>query len=499
MGFLGIDLSTIFSIQNLVAIFGGTFVGLLFGALPGLGVSIALVLLLPLTYNMAPVSGILLLLAAFQAAEYGGSISAITLGIPGTVAAAATCFDGNVLAKKSSPGKALAYSLVASTIGGLVGGLVLATLTKPIGRFALRLSDPEYFLIGIVGLLAVSGLSSKDRTKSLISAVLGLMASTVGVDVITGQMRFVFGRRELLDGFRLMGVMVGVFGISEMLSIVSEHLHTKYITDTRGLKTHLSWKELKSVAKPISLGSLIGVILGIIPGLGSSASTFLSYTTAKKISKHPEEFGQGSPEGIAAPEAANNATVGGALVPLLSLGIPGSSSAAIVVGAFIIHGIFPGPSLFKSDITLVNGILFGFILTTIVMFIVGKLTTPLFARILVIPNTVLAPLIWILAFTGVFADRGQFFDLWMALAFGIFSFIMKKLNYSMPTFVLSFILGSIIEQSLRRSLIMSFGSYSIFVTRPYALILLLVIVAMLIGPYVVQFVKKRKEKKAETA
>lgn len=499
MDFLGIDLSTIFSIQNLVAIFGGTFVGLLFGALPGLGVSIALVLLLPLTYNMAPVSGILLLLAAFQAAEYGGSISAITLGIPGTVAAAATCFDGNVLAKKSSPGKALAYSLVASTIGGLVGGLVLATLTKPIGRFALRLSDPEYFLIGIVGLLAVSGLSSKDRTKSLISAVLGLMASTVGVDVITGQMRFVFGRRELLDGFRLMGVMVGVFGISEMLSIVSEHLHTKYITDTRGLKTHLSWKELKSVAKPISLGSLIGVILGIIPGLGSSASTFLSYTTAKKISKHPEEFGQGSPEGIAAPEAANNATVGGALVPLLSLGIPGSSSAAIVVGAFIIHGIIPGPSLFKSDITLVNGILFGFILTTIVMFIVGKLTTPLFARILVIPNTVLAPLIWILAFTGVFADRGQFFDLWMALAFGFFSFIMKKLNYSMPTFVLSFILGSIIEQSLRRSLIMSFGSYSIFVTRPYALILLLVIVAMLIGPYVVQFVKKRKEKKAETA
>src|SRR5699024_1495440 len=319
MEIMNFDIGSLFSVSVLFAIVLGTFVGLIIGALPGLGAVLAMVLLLPLTYNMEPLAAILLLLSTYQAAEYGGSISAIILGIPGTPAALVTVFDGNKLAREGKPGKAIAYSLVASSIGGLVGGLALLFLSVPLAQFASDISSPEFFLIGLIGLLAIGALSSEDVTKGYISVILGLMAGTVGLDVITGESRFTFGQIELTEGINLIALLVGMFGFSEIFLLISDNLHTKYIKDKKGLKTNLSFKNFKNVLKPIGLGSTIGTIIGIIPGMGAGPSAWFAYSAAKNLSKNPQKFGTGYPPGITAPESANNATVGGALIPLLSL------------------------------------------------------------------------------------------------------------------------------------------------------------------------------------
>jgi putative tricarboxylic transport membrane protein len=490
MDLFGFNIVSLFTWSNILAIAFGTFVGMLIGALPGLGATLAIVLLLPLTYTMEPLASILMLLAAYQAAEYGGSISSIILGIPGTPAAAATVLDGNPLAKQSSPGKALAYSLYASTIGGLFGGLVLLFLSVPLVKLALAMSDPEFFLIGILGLIAVVALSSRDVTKSLISVVLGLMAGTVGMDIISAAPRFTFGRPELMDGINIIALLVGMFAFSEILVMVSEELRKKYVTDRTGLKTKLTMKEFKRVVKPIGIGSVIGSIVGIFPGMGAGPASWFAYSEAKRVSKKPEEFGKGSPEGIAAPEAANNAVVGGALVPLLSLGIPGSASTAIIMGAFIIHGLQPGPRLFSTEVELVYGIFYGFLLTTFAMFILGKYITTLFARVLTVPNPILVPTVLVFSIIGIYAAHYLFFDLWFALLIGLISFIARKLDFSLPSFILAFVLSPIIEESFRRSLILSEGSYSIFFTRFYSILILLIILAIV----VVSIIKWRKEK-----
>lgn len=479
MGFFEIDFSSLFSFYNLFAILIGTFVGLLIGALPGLGAIIAVVLLLPFTYSLSPIAAILMLLATYQSAEYGGSISSIILGVPGTPAAAATILDGNTLAKKNSPGKALAYSLTASTIGGLVGGFVLIFLSVPLTSLALRFSSPEYFLIAILGLLAVGGLSSKDKTKSMISVVLGLIASTVGMDMFTGQLRFTLGRVELMDGISLVALMVGMFAITEIFVMIGEGVKKKYASKSQGLKTKLTFKEFKSVIKPISTGSGLGSIVGIFPGMGAGTAAWFSYSAAKKMSKKPDEFGKGNPEGIAAPESANNATVGGSLIPLLSLGIPGSPTIAVVMGGFIIHGIQPGPKLFETEATLVYSILYGFLLTTIAMYVLGRLITPMFSRVLTIPNYMLIPMVLMLSIVGAYASNGLHFDLWFILVIGMIFFVLRKLDFSLPSFILAFVLGPIVEENLRRALLVSDGSYAIFVTRPFSIMILALMVVLI--------------------
>ncbi len=472
---------SLFSIEILFAICLGTVAGLIIGALPGLGASIAIVLLLPVTYSLSPLAAILLLLAAYQSAEYGGSISSIILGIPGTGAAVATVLDGHPMAKKTSPGKALAYSLTASTVGGLFGGIILLFLSVPLAKFSLRLSDPEFFLIGVLGLLAVTALSSKDFIKSMISVVLGLMAGMVGIDLFTGSSRFIFGRPELMEGINIIVILVGLFALSEVFSMISKDIGTKNNSEFQNLKARITFKEFKGVSKSTGVGSVIGAIVGIIPGMASGASSWFAYSAAKKVSNNPETFGQGNPDGIAGPEAANNATVGGALIPLLALGIPGTAAIAIVMGAFIIHGIQPGPRIFTSEANLVYGIFYGFLLTTIFMYIIGKLITPMFSRVLKIPIYMLVPIILVLSLTGVFASKGLFFELGLTLLIGTIAFFMKKLEYSLPSFIMAFVLSPIIEESLRRTLILSDGSYGVFFTRIYSIILLLIISIFMIG------------------
>jgi putative tricarboxylic transport membrane protein len=481
MEILGYDLLNLFTLTNLLCILLGTVVGMVFGALPGLGTVIAVALLLPVTFTLPPLAGILMLLATYQAGEYGGSISAILLGVPGTPQAAASVLDGNAMAVNSSPGKALSYSLVSSSIGGLFGGLVLIFVSIPLANFALNFGSPEYFLIGVIGLMTVGLLSGRDKIKSIISVILGLMAGTIGVDTLTGISRATFDQPELMDGINLVAFLVGMFAISELFIMISRGLNTVHITDRKKLNTHLSFKEYKGIAKPTLVGSIIGAITGILPGIGGGASCWFAYATMKKISKTPESFGTGNPEGIAAPESSNNASAGGALVPFLALGIPGSAAIAVIMGAFIMHGIQPGPNVFKTDQDLVNGIFYGFLITTVVMYIIGRLLTPLFSRILMVPNSFLVSIILVMCLIGVYASKGAFFDLWLALGIGVVFYFLKRLDYSVPSVIIAYVLAPIIEENFRRSLSISSGSFDVFLSSIYSISLMAVVVFILVA------------------
>jgi len=489
-----LDLSTLFSLDVLLAIIVGTFVGLFIGALPGLGSQIAIILLLPFTFTMDPLVSILLLLAAYQGAEYGGSISSIVLGIPGTPSAIVTVFDGATLARQGKSGEALGYSLTASLIGGLVGGLALLFLTRPMAKFALNFSDPEFFLIGILGLLAVSALSSKDFVKSMIFAVLGLLVGTIGMDMFTGLARFTFGRPELMSGVNLVPVLVGMFAFTELFKMIDEDMTKKFVVDKKNVRIRLPRTNLGSLLKFSGLGSLIGTGIGIFPGLGGGTSSWFSYVLAKKISKKPETFGKGNPEGIMAPESANNATVGGALMPMPTLGIPGASSIAILLGVFIIHGIQPGPALFTKEPALVSGLLWGFLLTSIAMFVLGLFVTGFFSRMLTLPLYWLVPVLLVLSLLGVYASKGMFFEIWLSFIFGVFCYLVRDLDFSFPAFVLAFVLSPIIEESFRRSLMLSNGSYAIFVQRPYSLAIL-AIIAIILAIYVYRKLRRNESPK----
>jgi len=477
------DLVANVDFMSVVSAFGaimlGLFVGMLFGALPGLGLIIGVTLLLPLSYAMGPVESILMLLACYQGAEYGGSISAIVLGIPGTAMAAPIVLDGREMAKTTSPGKALAYSLYGSTFGGIFGGLVLIFFAEPVARFALGLADPEFFLLGIVGLLAVATFGAKDFIKAMISVLLGLIAGTVGIDLFTGMPRLTGGYFEVYEGLNLISVAVGLFALSEVFMMLSNRMNKAYSFDASDMRISLTMKEFLGSFKAMITGSAIGSFMGVLPGVGSTVSGWLAYSGAKGLSKSPEKFGKGSPEGIAAPDAANNATVGGALLPFIALGIPGSASIAIIAGAFIIHGITPGPQMIRNDPGLIQAIFLGFMATTVCMFFMGKALTTVFARALITPNSFLVPAILISSIIGIYSSGGHFFDLWVALGLGVAAYIMRRLDYSVAAFVLAMVLAPIIEKSFRRALVISEGDYMTFVDRTYSQVIMLAILGTL--------------------
>ena len=495
MSLFNYDFSILFSLTGLTCVAAGVLFGMLVGALPGLGPSVGCALLIPITYKMDTIPAILLLISLYMGAEYGGSISSIVLGVPGTAAAVATSLDGNMMAKKGLPGKALGYSLYSSTLGGIIGCIILMTCTLPLMQVTIKFSDPELFLIAILGLVSIIMLGSEDAVKSVVAVIFGLLITSIGMDMLSGIQRYTFGIPSLLDGVALVPMLTGLFAVSEVLSLASSgDLGSPTVQNTEGLKVKLTAQEFFSVFWLDVKCALIGTFAGVIPGMGASPASWLAYTTAKGSSKHPEEFGKGSHEGISAPESANNACVAGALVPLLSLGIPGSGTVAVVSSALIMQGIQPGPNLLKGELDLVNSIFWGLLLATILMFVFGRLTTSIYARLLVIPNYILATLIFLLSMIGAYAARRMMMDVWVALIAGVFGYFMKKLKFSHPAFVLSFVLGAMIEKNFRRSLMLSSGSYSIFVTRPFSLICLLLNVLL-----VVSIIIKRSKDKKKTA
>ncbi|OEY66108.1 tripartite tricarboxylate transporter permease [Marinobacter sp. X15-166B] len=467
-------------VASFFAIALGLFVGMLLGALPGLGMIIGITLLLPLSYSMDPASSILMLLAVYQGAEYGGSISAIVLKIPGTAMAAPIMFDGVPMAENKSPGKALAYSLYGSTFGGLFGGAVLIFFSEPVARFALKLADPEIFWLSGLGLFAVVTLGGGNVSKTAISVILGLFVGTMGIDLFSGIPRFTMDSPSLLEGPNLIAVVVGLFAISEVLNMNTKNMNLSFKFEKKDMKTSLTFREMLQTVKAMFAGSFIGSVIGVLPGVGSVISSWLAYSGVKKLSRQPETFGKGNPEGIAGPDASNNATVGGALLPFLALGIPGSASIAIIAGAFIIHGITPGPQMIRNNPELINALYIGFIFTTIGMFFMGRFMTTLFAKALVTPNALLAPAIVASSLMGVYSSSGNFFDIWLMLGLGVVAFFLRKLDYSVAGFILALVLSPIIEKSFRRALVITDGDFSAFYSRPYSQVLLVIIAGMIL-------------------
>lgn len=493
------SLSSALTLTNIVTIFIGSFLGMFIGALPGLGATIALIMLLPVTYSMSPVAAILMLISCFQSAEYGGSISSIVLGIPGTPGAMATVLDGYPLAQKHSPGKALGYSLVSSTIGGLVGGLALTCFIVPLSHLVGNIADPELVILATGGLLLSTLLSgNKDLCKSLISLVLGFMVGTIGVDTFTGARRFTFGMTEFADGVNTVVIMVALFAVTEIINLTSKKGEdTQTEKKKMVVKTRLSWREFKGIGLTTAVGSVLGTLIGLVPGLGGVTASWVSYSTAQKMSKHPEQFGTGIPEGIAAPESANNAAVGGNMIPLLLFGLPGNATMAIILGAFTIHGVVPGMNFLSSGSATSYGVIYGFTVAVLIMYVVGRILTPMFAKVVRIPSCYLIPIVAVISLIGVYISEYSTFDLWLALGMGVVCYVLERLDYSSRTFVLACILSPTIEQSLRRTLLLSDGSFIIFLQRPVSVAILCAIIAVALVLLLFSFRKRRSaDKKA---
>lgn len=461
----------------LVAAFAGVIWGILGGALPGISPSIAMALLLPFTIGMAPATAIVLLASVYVGAEYGGSIPAILIRTPGTNSASATVLDGYEMARQGKAGEALGISLISGLYGGLFGLAVLVLATESLARIALAFTPAAYFSLGILGLSVIAGLSGGSMLRGVIAACIGLMLAFVGSDPVSGVPRFTFESADLLGGIKPILIMVGLFAVTEMLVQIGEPAWAKAVKSEARLKLP-NWAMSKRLAKPQAIGAVIGTVEGVTPGAGGTIAAFMAYSEAKRWSKHPEEFGKGSPEGVAAPEAANNVVTATALVPLLSLGIPGSNSAAILLGGFLIHGLQPGPMLFQKAPDIVWSLYGGLFFANIAMLLIGLVILSPCIWLVNRPKPYLMAIILALVMTGVYAMHQSIFEIGMVLAIGVLGYGMRLLKIPVLPLVLGLVLGSLVESNYRRSLLISSGEHSIFVTDPVSLVLLLLAAAL---------------------
>jgi putative tricarboxylic transport membrane protein len=462
------------------AAMGGVIWGILGGALPGISPSITMALLLPFTYAMEPMTAIVLLASTYVGAEYGGSIPAILIRTPGTNAAAATAIDGYEMHKKGRGGEALGISLTSGVIGGLIGLIFLTGLTQPLAKVALLFTPPAYFALGILGLSVIASLSEGSLIKGLMAGVIGLMVATVGTDPISGVSRFTYGSPELLDGIPFILVMVGVFAVSELLVQASEPEWAK----TANVQTRMklpSFTMHRRLLKSNLIGSGIGIFEGCMPGAGGTIASFMSYNEARRWSKHPEEFGKGSPEAVAAPEAANNTVACTALVPTLSFGIPGSNSTAVLLGGLLIHGIQPGPLLFEKHPDVIYGLFGGLFVANAAMFIIGILVLTPTIWLVNRPKPYLMAAIYALILSGVYTIDHSLFDLAVVLVAGAVGYVMRLFGFPFLPLVLGLVLGYLIEANYRRSLLLTGGDHIVFLQDPVSLGLLVTALIFVVG------------------
>jgi len=462
------------------AAMGGVVWGILGGALPGISPSITMALLLPFTYTMEPITAIVLLASTYVGAEYGGSIPAILIRTPGTNAAAATAIDGYEMQKQGRGGEALGISLASGVIGGLIGLFFLVMLTKPLAQVALLFTPPAYFALGILGLSVIASLSSGSLVKGLMAGVIGLMIATVGTDPISGVGRFTYGSPELLGGIPFILVMVGVFAVSELLVQAGKPEWTKAGEVQTRIKLP-SFAMMKRLRKPQLIGSGIGLFEGCMPGAGGSIAAFMSYNEARRWSKHPEEFGKGSPEAIAAPETANNTVAGTALVPMLSFGIPGSNSTAILLGGLLIHGLQPGPLLFEKHPDFIYGLFGGLFVANTSLFFIGMLVLTPAIWLVNRPKPYLMAAIYALIFSGIYSIDHSLFDLYLVLLAGAAGYVMRLFGFPFLPLVLGLALGYMIEDNYRRSLLLTNGDHIVFVQDPVAVGLLVTALLFVVG------------------
>ena len=480
----------------ILAAFGGVLWGILGGALPGISPSIAMALLLPFTVGMDPTTALVLLASVYVGAEYGGSIPAILIRTPGTNSASATVTDGYAMAQQGRAGEALGISLISGLWGGLFGLLVLVLATESLAQVALAFTPAAYFALGILGLSVIAGLSGGSLLKGLIAAGFGLSIAFVGSDPVSGVPRFTFDSADLLGGVKPILIMVGLFAVTEMLVQITEPDWAKANKSLARLKLP-NWAMSKRLFKPQAIGAAVGTVEGVTPGAGGTIAAFMAYSEAKRWSRHPEEFGHGSPEGIAAPEAANNVVTATALVPLLSLGIPGSNSAAILMGGFLIHGLQPGPMLFSKAPEVVYGLYGGLFLANIAMLLLGLVILAPCIWLVNRPKPYLIAGILALVMSGVYAIHQSLFEIFLVIGVGVFGYVMRWLKVPVLPLVLGLVLGYMVESNFRRSLVISGGDPMIFLTDKVSLGLLLL--AALLTTYTAWKEFSGGKKKAVTA
>jgi len=473
-------LTLLISTPLIPAAAAGVAWGILGGALPGISPSITMALILPFTYGMDPGTAIVLLSASYVGAEYGGSIPAILINTPGTNAAAATVLDGYEMQKQGRGGEALGISLYSGVIGGLFGLLMLVLLTEPLARVALAFTPMAYFALGILGLSVIASLSGESLIKGLAAGIIGLMIATVGSDPISGVPRFTFDQADLLDGIPPILVMVGLFAVSELLQQSSTGEWRKSDRLTARLKFPNA-KLRRRLVKPQLFGAVIGTFEGVMPGAGGTIASFMSYNEARRWSRHRDEFGKGSPEGIAAPETANNTVAATALVPVLSFGIPGSNSAAILLGGLLIHGIVPGPRLFEENGDVILSLYAGLFVAAIALLVIGMLILPACLWLVNRPKAYLMAFIYALIFSGVYSIDYSLFDLGLVLGAGAMGLIMRLVGLPFLPAVLGVVLGYLVESNYRRSLVLSGGDHLIFVEDRIALVLLAIAGLFIVG------------------
>lgn len=457
-----------FEANSLLAIGAGTLIGLVIGVLPGLGPLMGIILMLPVAYHMPPVAGMGLLIAIFVAGSCGGAISAIMVRIPGTPLSAATLLDGYPMAQKGLAKEAIGLAIAASALGGLIGGLVLVLFSPLLADFALDFAPPEYFALTLTGLITIAVVSQEATVKGLITGTFGLLLSTVGYDQFANVNRFAFNLDGLLGGINVVAMVVGIFAVSEILAQIRQGGLAIKPTIPIVRPSFGAVRDTLRHGPNLLRSSIIGTILGALPGLGGGVSAFSAYAIARSSSSKPETFGKGNPDGVVATESANNATVGGTLIPTLALGIPGDASSAVLMGALIILGFYPGPELFERNQDVVGGIFLSYMAANLYLLVLGVLLTPLFIAAIKLKKRYLLPFIAVLCVMGVYSISSSVFDLWVALAFGLIGYGLRVFNYPLPPIVIGLVLGPICEGNFRRSLVISGGDYSIFIDRPIA-------------------------------
>jgi putative tricarboxylic transport membrane protein len=480
------------------AAIGGLIWGILGGATPGISASITMALLLPFTYTLEPMPAIVMLATCYIGAEYGGSIPAILIRTPGTNASAAVILDGYEMNRQGRAGEALGISLWSGVVGGLFGLTMLIMLTEPLSRLALLFKPTTYFGLGILGLSVIASLSSKSLLKGLAAATLGMMVATIGTDPVSGVSRFTFGSPDLLEGIAPLFIMVGLYAVTELMTRTG--VVTAIAKPFASIRVRLPrFSMMRKIARAQAVGCAIGTVEGLMPGAGGTVASFIAYNEAKRWSKHPEKFGHGSEEGVAAPETANNTVASTALIPLLSFGIPGSNSAAVLLGGLLIHGLLPGPRLFEQNTDVVTGLYVGSFVADISQVLVGSLILPVCVWLVNRPKPYRTGFIFALILSGVYTVHMSMFDIGIVLTAGTLGYFMKYFGLPFLPAVLGVVLGGLVESNYRRSLVLSGGDPRIFLEDPIAILFLGLAFLILVGSLFNEWRVAAKARKAGVA
>ena len=476
---------------NFLACFIGAVIGTLVGVLPGLGPAAAMALIIPMTLKLGPTAGLIMLAGIYYGSMYGGSTTSILVNVPGEPASVVTTLDGYAMARKGRAGAALAIAAIASFVAGTFSVIALQLFAPVLARSALAFGPAEYLALTVLGVILLSNLTGKSRVKSLIMIMVGLMLSTVGFDPVGGVERFSFGLESAQGGISFIALTTGLFGVAEVFSIIAAKEEPLDLLPVRFRELYPSRKEIKRSVAPIARGSVLGFLIGLLPGPAATMAAFASYGMERRLSKHRNEFGQGAIEGVAGPESANNAAAGGAMIPLLSLGLPFTPTTAVLLGGMLLHGITPGPLLLRDRPDVFWGVIGSFYLGNMMLLILNLPLVGFFAKIVRIAPRYLMPVVLVLCVIGAYGDNGNLFDVWVMLGAGIVGYIMRKYNYEPAPLVVGLVLGPVMERSLRQTLIISRGNMSGLLDSPICLALWLIILLTAILPFMIGYLRSK--------